>query len=213
MKLKRIALGYGIQNYTCSIDKDGKLGPAATGALAGLYDITNLYPGQGPKSLDQATFDSLTRKVVETADLNIPLNLEDILENRVPDATAGASLSKPFKAKASLPVPGTKLKLPYIGQHYFDSAGVPTFKLDGGLSIAAKKLDAYDAPKASAGGKNGEKAVAWLRLGPKEGTEGSSTKGVKMVYRVSTGAGSAHSCPEEGPSDSSFYTAAYWFYG
>ncbi|RYC78771.1 hypothetical protein BFJ63_vAg18356, partial [Fusarium oxysporum f. sp. narcissi] len=44
VSLKHIALGFGIQNYTCA---DTAASPTPVGALAVLYDVTHLYPGQG----------------------------------------------------------------------------------------------------------------------------------------------------------------------
>ncbi|KAH8171411.1 malate dehydrogenase [Sarocladium implicatum] len=211
LRLKGIALGYGIQNYTCA---SADATPVATGALAGLYDIQPFYPDQGDASLDQATFDGLTAAVIEAAADNIPLNLLPDLPDRVPKSVPGADAVSPFNTPfAPLPVPGLDIQLQPIGEHYFDSNGVPTFKLDSGLSIMCAKLDGFDAPDDSAAGPGGEGAVAWLRLGAKEGTEGNGTEGIKFVYRVNTGAGSSHGCKEGGKSDSSYYTAAYWFYG
>lgn len=211
-RLKRIALGYGIQNYTCAgTDAD----PVATGALAGLFDMTPFYPNpEDPKSLDQATFDRLTAIVMESASKNIPLKLEDALPDRVPNSSPGADASSPFLPSFPLPIPGMDgFELKHTGQHFFTDAGVPMFKLDDGLTIQCAKLDASNAPKSAASGADGEGAVAWLRLGVKEGTEGKGTNGLKFVYRVQTAAGSSHGCKEGGNSDSSFYTAAYWFYG
>ncbi|KAK0387347.1 hypothetical protein NLU13_5660 [Sarocladium strictum] len=211
-RLKRIALGYGIQNYTCA---GADAAPVATGALAGLFDITPLYPNpEDPRSLDQATFDRLTAMVVESASTNIPLQLVSTLPDRVPNAAPGADASKPFLPAKDLPVPGLAgVKLKHTGEHFFTDAGVPMFKLDDGLSIQCAKLDGFNAPKSAAAGPHGEAAVAWLRLGVKEGTEGKGTNGLKFVYRVETGGGSSHGCKDGGASDSSFYTAAYWFYG
>lgn len=210
VRLKKIALGYGIQNYTCAgTDAD----PVATGALAGLYDLTPFYPNpEDANSLDQETFDRLTAMVIESASENIPLNLIDSLPDRVPNSSPGADLSSPFLPAAALPIPGMDgFELPHVGEHFFDDAGVPTFKLEDGLSIKCAKLDGFNAPLSAAAGANGEAAVAWLRLGAKENTPG--TEGLKFVYRVQTGAGSSHGCKEGGKSDSSFYTAAYWFFG
>lgn len=210
VRLKKIALGYGIQNYTCAgTDAD----PVATGALAGLYDLTPFYPNpEDANSLDQETFDRLTAMVIESAAENIPLNLLDSLPDRVPNSSPGADLTSPFLPAAALPIPGMDgFELPHVGEHFFDNAGVPTFKLEDGLSIKCAKLDGFNAPLSAAAGANGEAAVAWLRLGAKENTPG--TEGLKFVYRVQTGAGSSHGCKEGGKSDSSFYTAAYWFFG
>lgn len=211
LRLKGIALGYGIQNYTCA---DAGANATATGALAGLYDIMPFYPGQGDASLDQEAFDGLTAAVIEAAADNIPLNLVTDMPDRAPASVPGADATSPFNTPfAPLPIPGQDIQLQPMGEHFFNSEGVPVFKLDSGLSIMCAKLDGFDAPLDAAAGPAGEGAVAWLRLGAKEGTEGNGTEGIKFVYRVMTGAGSSHGCKDGGKSDSSYYTAEYWFYG
>jgi hypothetical protein len=210
LRLKKIALGYGIQNYTCS-GKDAE--PTATGAVAALFDMTPFYPDPSdPHSLSLEEYHQLTAVVIDSAPLNFPLNAIDPVKGRNPQADPGADPKNPFKDVKSLPIPGFEgLELAHAGEHFFTDKGVPAFKLDEGLAIECAKLDASDAPVGSARGAHGEAAVAWLRLGPKEGSK--VTKGLEMVYRVKTASGSPHSCKDGGENDTTFYAAEYWFFG
>lgn len=208
LTLKHIALGFGVQNYTCS---GADASPEATGALAMLYDITDLYPGQTYRSLPSvAAFEALG--VTAMYDNDLPL----ILDAAAPTGSQGvihqgASTSNPF------PEPGQALvlggganssvshTLPFLGHHFFDAGGVPNFALSD-LDLIAAKLQDVPAPKAADKGAEGTGAVDWLGLGPKDGSSGA-----RYVYRVTTVGGSPHGCSEEG-HDSTTYTAQYWFY-
>ncbi|PFH60397.1 hypothetical protein XA68_11060 [Ophiocordyceps unilateralis] len=217
--LKHIALGFGIQNYTC--DKAGQ--PAvATGALAMLYDVTTLYPGQGRASLSRAEFDNLTAKVLSTA--HVPINVHhnhhhhhhhepdtDVDACVVDSAAAYATRpdGHPFPPDAALSVDGIPQPLPFLGHHYFDADGVPVFRLDGGRTdMPAAKVAAVQPPAAAYPGPDGTGAVAWLLLRRKHGAVG-----VKYVYRVLTAGGASHGCARAPADDSSSYAATYWFYG
>ncbi|KAL5600835.1 hypothetical protein FOVSG1_006865 [Fusarium oxysporum f. sp. vasinfectum] len=114
--LKHIALGFGIQNYSCA---GAGAAPAAIGALAVLYDVTNLYPGQARSSLKAKKWASLPSDVLNTG--KVPLNRND---------DGDASLTNPFPSKKPLKVEGLRKTLPYLGHHFFNAAGVPTFSLD-----------------------------------------------------------------------------------
>ncbi|RGP73400.1 hypothetical protein FLONG3_6346 [Fusarium longipes] len=193
--LKHIALGFGIQNYTCA---DAAATPAAQGALAVLYDVTHLYPGQGIGSLNKDKWSSLTSDVLNTG--KIPLNLND---NGV-----GASLTNPFPAKSSFKLESLRKDLPYLGHHYFNAAGVPTFDLDAANQLLiCKKLDGIKAPASAPVGPEGTGAVDWLYLG-----DAGGSIGVSYVYRVLTAGGVSHGCKAKGV-DSTSYTTLYWFYG
>ncbi|KND88359.1 hypothetical protein TOPH_06970 [Tolypocladium ophioglossoides CBS 100239] len=202
--LKYIALGFGIQNYTCA-----QVGAAAnaTGALAMLYDITSLYPGQGARSLSQPDFDALTARALWSHD--VPLNLNESTEGHVDPESPGASLTQPFPPDAPLELHGIK-PLPFLGHHFFNSNGVPTFVLDGGkIYLPAAKLNAVDAPKSANPGPQGTGAVSWLYLGRKD----STAIGAEYVYRVLTAGGASHGCSKAAGQDSTSYAATYWFYG
>ncbi|OLN86402.1 hypothetical protein CCHL11_06349 [Colletotrichum chlorophyti] len=197
--LKYIALGHGIQNYTCTTSNTtGQLTATATGALAGLYDASAYYPNQGADSLPSVDlFNGLTRNALYGTPL--PLKSDGVTRY-------GASLSDPFPAPAPLVLPSIK-PLPQLGVHYFDSKGVPTFKVKEDV-FKGGKLDGTKAPDSADPGPEKTGAVDWLFLGDK-----GESKGITYVYRVITGGGVAHPCTEAGVSDSVPYATYYWFYG
>ncbi|KAK2593417.1 hypothetical protein QQS21_008868 [Conoideocrella luteorostrata] len=202
-KLLHIALGFGIQNYTCS-----SVGatPGATGALAMLYDITDLFPGQNRQSLSQNEWDSLTTRALWSH--NVPLNLNYSAEGRVEPSSPGASQTSPFPPDAPLQLLGMR-PVPFLGHHLFTSAGVPNFILDGGkINVLAGKLGSVDAPKNADKGPQRTGAVSWLQLNAKDGSVGAA----KYVYRVATAGGNSHGCSKAAGQDSTSYTAQYWFY-
>jgi len=192
LKLKSIALGFGIQNYTCS---EAGAEPTATGALAVLYDITKFYPGQGPKSLTIEQFDGLASSAL--TNLPVPLNLND------PANILLGATSTPFPADAPLTVDG--VSLPFAGHHFFNGEGVPQFRL-GKIDFLGALADRIPAPEGADGGPDGTGAVAWLELDAREGSKGSS-----LAYRVVTAGGNSHGCTAAG-ADSTAYATQYWFY-
>ncbi|KAI1178594.1 hypothetical protein F4777DRAFT_78030 [Nemania sp. FL0916] len=186
--LQHIAVGHGVQNYTCSA-----AGSAATsvGALAVLYDITALYPGSGPAAVDATTWAGLTGTVLRTTSMPI-------------DATA----ADPFPAPASITVSGIAQPLPFVGHHFFDLSGTPTFDLSTSSQLfKGQKLVNIPAPASADKGLNGEGAVDWLYLGNKGGSVG-----VSKVYRVLTAGGAGAVCGAAGETQSVPYTAMYWVY-
>ncbi|KAI6784182.1 uncharacterized protein J7T54_004728 [Emericellopsis cladophorae] len=198
LKVKHIALGFGIQNYTCNEDLTSK----ATGALAMLYDVTPLYPGQSDKSLTIDAFDALPSNTLYSQD--IPLNFAQ------PDATiAGVDQEgSPFPGTNDLVVDG--LSIPFSGHHLFNADGVPYFEIgDGEIDFFAYKIDNIKAPAAADDGVEGTGTVDWLYLGAVDGSLGAT-----LAYRVRTVGGVAHKCTgaEEGEI-STGYTAQYWFFG
>ncbi|ATY65486.1 malate dehydrogenase [Cordyceps militaris] len=206
LKLLHIALGFGIQNYTCAA---AGATPTATGALAVLYDARPLYPKQGPRSLASAAqFAQLPADVLATHP--VPLNLDNRLDRADP-AHPGASLTEPFLAPpAGLVVDGVNEPLAYIGHHFFTDKGVPAFYLDNGsIFLTSKKDEAVDAPVEASAGPDGTGAVAWLKLSATDAAVGPA----KFVYRVLTAGGNSHGCVNGAGGDSTSYTATYWFYG
>ncbi|ODA80675.1 hypothetical protein RJ55_03634 [Drechmeria coniospora] len=203
--LKKIVLGFGIQNYTCATVGGSA---DAAGALAMLYDVSALYPGQGHESLSPRGFESLTGWALRNH--KVPLNRNKSAAGRVEPTSPGASTTRPFPADAPLRLPGMKA-LPFLGHHYFDSNGIPVFVLDRGrIKLSATKLAMVDAPKRASKGPEGTGAVSWLFLGSKQGT---AAVGAKFVYRVFTAGGVSHGCGKAAGQDSTSYTAMYWFYG
>lgn len=193
--LKYIALGFGIQNYTCAeVGAD----PTATGALAMLYDATSFYPGQSESSLSMEAFNQLT--VSALYDHEVPLNLAPESD----DTIAPGALVPPFTPDAPLTVDG--VELPFAGHHFFNGESVPQFRIQE-IDFLSKKLDSCDAPADADEGIEGTGAVGWLYLGAAEGTVGA-----QYVYRVTTVGGASHGCSMVG-EDSTSYTTQYWFFG
>ncbi|KAI0479968.1 hypothetical protein F4859DRAFT_455050 [Xylaria cf. heliscus] len=187
--LKHIAVGHGVQNYTCTTA--GASGVSG-GALAVLHDITALYPGSGPSALSSTTWAVLTSTVLRTTPMPIDT----------------ADASAPFPAPADLAVAGVAAPLPFLGHHYFDINGVPTFSLhDDAELLKSQKLLNIPAPADADKGLAGEGAVDWLYLGDKGGSIGLS-----KVYRVLTAGGSPAVCGAVGETQSVPYTAMYWLY-
>ncbi|KAK1992581.1 malate dehydrogenase [Colletotrichum falcatum] len=198
LALKYIALGHGIQNYTCVATNATTLTATATGALAGLYDARPLYPNAGPGSLPSVdAFNALTTEAVW--DTPLPLVSDGVTR-------FGASATAPFPAPADLALPNMP-PLRQLGVHFFDDAGVPNFKL-GADYLKAAKISGIKAPASADAGPEKTGAVDWLALGDKGGS-----KGLTAVYRVVTAGGVAHKCTTAGATDSVPYAAFYWFYG
>ncbi|KAJ0159282.1 hypothetical protein CTA2_9996 [Colletotrichum tanaceti] len=198
--LKHLALGHGIQNYTCKTNATGgtTLAATATGALAALYDAAPLYPNAGAGALPSVQlFNGLTTNALWSS----PLPL-------VSDGTTrfGASASSPFPARADLILPGIA-PLKQIGVHYFDAASVPTFEVGSDL-FKGGKLNGIKAPSCADVGPEGTGAVDWLLLGDK-----GASRGVTAVYRVVTAGGVAHPCTTLDATESVPYAAYYWFFG
>ncbi|KAI1778460.1 hypothetical protein F4818DRAFT_302033 [Hypoxylon cercidicola] len=197
--LKHILVGHGIQNYTCSA---AGATPASIGALAVLWEITDLYPGTSPSSLSPADFSALTSKVLRTTAM--PLNMAA--------DSAGADAASPFPAPVDLTVDGLGAPVRFLGHHFFDSANTPTFDLGGagdGELFKGKKDAGIPAPAdADRGEDPATGAVDWLRLSDK----GGASTGVRLVYRVLTAGGNPEPCAGAGVNQSVPYTAQYWIF-
>ncbi|KAI0473203.1 hypothetical protein GGR56DRAFT_604637 [Xylariaceae sp. FL0804] len=201
LTLQYIAVGHGIQNYTCTA-----AGASATsfGALAVLWDITALYPGTSGTGLSDAAWANLTSVVLRTT--AEPLNLAND-----GGAAAGASATAPFPDPTTLSVDGVADPLAFLGHHFFDVDNVPTFDLSSATPDAAykgAKTGDVAAPAGADAGLGAEGAVDWLQLSPKT----ASADGVQMVYRVLTAGGDGSTCTAAGEAQSVQYAAQYWFY-
>lgn len=201
--LKKIALGYGIQNYTCA-DNAATTNAVAIGAVAVLYDVTAFHPGTAKTGLLKAIWD----KLPETA-----LRLAPFPLNKLPGSAYNADPIKPFPAppKDMTLLPGGPTLIKFLGHHYFDGTGTPMFDLSAvGLKASVVKKDAVDAPKDAYKGPLGTGAVAWLQL--VESGKGLS-QGLSEVYRVITAGGAAKACSVAGKGLQSVpYTTYYFFY-
>lgn len=196
--LKYVAVGHGIQNYTCTAATGAG---TSAGALAVLYDITPLFPGSGASAVDQATWDALSVDILHK--LPLPLNLAS--------PTGAEATADPFPAPADVTVGSTALK--FLAHHYFDAGLNPTFALTaspGNELFVGKKNVGINAPStADAGLDPATGAVAWLQLGQQPA---AVSKGVSLVYRVVTAGGNSPQCTEVGQKFSVPYGAQYWFY-
>lgn len=197
--LKNIAIGHGIQNYSC-VDATGD--PSATGALAVLYDATGLYPGTARTGISQQIWDDLPSHLL----WNKPLPL-----NKLASSKYGANGANPFPPPANLRLRGLPT-IDFLGHHYFDPGSIPTFDLSAaGLKASVKKLNGINAPSYADKGIVGSGAVQWLQLGD---SGNGHSRGLSMVYRVATAGGVAQACLVTGVGVQSVpYTAFYWFYG
>ena len=215
LKLLKIAVGHGLQNYTCSA---GAVNASSAGALAVLYDVTRLYPGSGPGSMKQADWDRMATTVLFGQ--NIPLNLQNpsaappgspTTPNKAAESGYGAVEAAPFIAPAPLNVQGLP-PIPFLGHHYFDISNIPTFDLPtASLRASVGKTDDIKAPTNAEKGILGTAAVDWLRLNDNGKGLG---KGVQSVYRVITAGGASLPCADVGAAKGSVpYAAFYWFYG
>ncbi|PSR73962.1 hypothetical protein BD289DRAFT_448893 [Coniella lustricola] len=228
LTLLYIAVGHGIQNYTCASDNATAVN---IGALAVFYDATALYPSSGSASaLSTADWDDLTSSVLW--DTSIPLNLVDQAVGTAPYAEDAATLypeesynadaSDPFPAPAAaltLALPsGPRVQAPFLGRHYFDALSSPTIDLSGArpaLFFSGAKTGDVAAPAASDPGLLDTKAVDWLELA--DNGRGLSV-GVSNVYRVVTAGGGAQACSVSGATEAGEvfsvpYAAQYWIYG
>ncbi|CAJ0549943.1 Ff.00g065380.m01.CDS01 [Fusarium sp. VM40] len=189
--LKYIALGFGIQNYSCTTGQ-----PVSTGALAMLYDITDLYPShRNPKSLSMTNFERLTATVLEN--FEVPLHLV---------STGGADSLEPFTKPVPLEFNGHSI--PFLGHHFSNTNGIPIFDL-GKQRLNATLITAVDAPANANPGPDETGAVPWLYIG-----DAGESIGISYVYRVLTAGGKSHGCTSsDSDEDSTPYAAQYWFYG
>jgi hypothetical protein len=182
-----------------------------------LYDITTLYPGTPETGLPANAFDALSTTILWSQPL--PLNLKNASAadpgspgkpNVLPESAYGADTTNPFPVPADLKM--GPMTIPFLGVHYFDGTGTPTFDLQAksGLKAVVGKKDNVKAPASADKGILQTGAVDWLRL-PDNGKGLSS--GVSVVYRVVTAGGSAQLCSTSGVGSGSVpYTAQYWFY-
>ena len=185
-----------------------------------LYDITNLYPGTVPSGMSYNAFYDIPNQVLWGQD--IPLNLLSDNANKPgtvdkPNAMSeiaySAVVADPFLAPSPLSLPSVlAADAPFLGHHYFDASGVPTFDLSGaGLFGSMSKTGDVKAPSTAGAGILDTGAVDWLQL--TASTNGLS-KGIKQVYRVTTVGGVSASCGViDAEAGSVPYTAFYWFFG
>lgn len=223
LTLKYLAVGHGIQNYTCASDNATA---ANIGAFAVLYDATPLYPGTTGTGMDSAAFANISSAVLYNQDIPLNLLVASAADPTVPVAI-DASTELDYQADSSNPFPSPAADLnlseqgitaKFLGHHYFDSKSSPTFDLSGsssGLFFSGAKIGTVKAPTSADKGILATGAVDWLQLG--DNGRGLSN-GVSNVYRVVTAGGVAEACSVSGPNPTGEvfsvpYVAQYWFYG
>ncbi|KAF8476926.1 hypothetical protein BDZ91DRAFT_843668 [Kalaharituber pfeilii] len=196
LKLIRVALGVGVQNYTCTNATTLELleVPAPIGATATLYDVS-CFAENHPDLLHA-----------------LPDALVQVSENVVyAAATIAQYLFRPLTV--------------IIGDHYFRDACTQMFDFSKttidresgkGKIFFGKLEEKVPAPQlASKGqkeptGMEANGAVDWLRLSTKEGTVG-----YKAAYRIVTAGGKPPANCTSYPDGEIFevpYVAEYWFY-
>ena len=163
-----------------------------------VWEIKSLYPGSGPDAVSTEVWAELTSKVLRSTDMPI-------------GQASGDEGASPFPPDEALDIDGVGT-VEFLGRHYFDAAGVPTFDLYGGSGpgavLRAKKDAGIKAPPDADPGLTGSGAVDWLRLSD----QGTSKGDVSLVFRVLTSGGNPAACASESQTDSVPYTAMYWFY-
>lgn len=197
--LKKIAIGHGIQNYTCATTTSEA---QANGAVAVLYDATSFFPGTKKTGVSQSVWDGAPKDLL----WHTPLPL-----NKLAGTKYGADATAPFPAAADLRFQGWPV-VKFLGHHYFDIKGVPVFDLSAaGLKAVVKKVGNVSAPTQADKGIIGTGAVQWLKL---DDNETGASKGLTSVYRVITAGGNAQPCSVAGVGVQSVpYTTYYWFFG
>ena len=184
LELKYVLLGVGTQNYSCSDDGDADAAPAATGAIAELFDLGPLL----------------------TSEAYSPATVTTLI-NRIPGLVLPFT-NKKGKVRGNL----SRLGFPTVGKHFFQSnPTAPVFDLTELDARAVVGLDSKVPPPADAfSGKNEEGAVDWLFLTDAGGSFG----GVSNVYRLVTAGGKApETCKGKKSEFTVEYAAEYWFYG
>lgn len=191
-----VALGRGLQNYTCPPDAGSSDVPIALGAVANLYNTTCMasvpIPGGNP-----------------------PYVLNNAPAVAVANSNPNASDSKPIHPLGS----GSVIS----GHHYFTDSTTPTFNLVWDTTnygiFFSKKTSNVTAPATAAIGPDGSKAVPWLKLevespvAPLTIEQKDLVPSVKEIYRVNTAGGAAPAtCAGMPTAFSRQYAAEYWFF-
>jgi hypothetical protein len=186
--LQRIALGVGIQNYSCASTTST---PTSIGAIATLFDVQPWLQQCGNLQTSDLSRAYLKAYNQQSCQASTDLDNNDC------------------QTEINF------LNFPVIGHHWFNSingAGVPFFEIIPTGQISGQKVGDVPAPSgAFNGGKNGHGAVDWLFL-----TSDSSglTSGLSEVYRIHTAGGNPapDGCASGEKVLSYKYAAEYWFY-
>ncbi|KAI8952689.1 hypothetical protein F4801DRAFT_539973 [Xylaria longipes] len=177
--LKHVAIGRGTQNYTCS-ETNATAAPSQVGAVATLFNASCIASSY-PDLLH-----SLPRLALQ---FDLPFSASSTDEKMGPTS------------------------LLVSGKHFFMNTTTPFFNLDTTRQqigeAPCSKLNTSNAPADAPKGRNGESAVAWLRLGANKDATGN----LQQVYRVETAGGSAPATCQGMPASFQVqYAAEYWFF-
>ncbi|KAI9739270.1 MAG: hypothetical protein M1834_007483 [Cirrosporium novae-zelandiae] len=187
LTLNLVAIGRGIQNYTCDL-ANSTATPVPVGALAALFNascVASLYP------------DLLSMLPAIVLDEDCPVSLTGDGTTTSDDECEDENTSQLSPANLDL-----------SGHHYFIDTTTPTFNLNAssisteelGL-VYAKKVNTSSAPSDAVLGQYGQGngSVAWLFLERKsEATDSDgavsryyNTGKVEQIYRLNTAGGNA----------------------
>ncbi|KAL8715471.1 MAG: hypothetical protein Q9220_000805 [cf. Caloplaca sp. 1 TL-2023] len=138
---------------------------------------------------------------------------------------APLALAKLPSSVVLMPTPGEGKQLfpaqAFVSGHHYFTDAAPTFNLhtdthNFGIQFGSvlNKVPVPDAQQQV--GKDGSKAVPWLKLSSKDAEGGleKDMSSVKEIYRVNTAGGSPPKTCEEMPAKFQVeYAAEYWFWG
>jgi len=190
-----IALGVGVQNYTCS---NGTF--ASAGAVAALYDISCAHCLPGKPSSFFTSFASVIEPIMPSSPpLSSATAIDAFLKTKLPSTLSG--------------VFGKSLDTDLLGQHYFINNPLPggtgispvfdfraaSQKGNANAFVTLKKTGDLPAP-------TGKADVDWLEL---QNVQGSLAQ---YVFRVSTAGGQPASSCTGTQTTSVKYAAEYWFF-
>lgn len=186
--LQYIALGVGIQNYSCA---STSATPESIGAIATLFDVTGYLQECGNPKTSKLSAQYLKAYNQEACQASQDLDDDSCQQ--------GANF----------------MDFDILGKHYFgkpNGAGVPFFDIHDKAFLSAQKTGSCVAPdSAYGGGKKGFGAVDWLFL-PSDDSD--RNQGLSEVYRINTAGGlpDPAGCAGGDATLSYKYVAEYWFF-
>jgi len=182
--VKFVAVGRGIQNYTCT---GANATPVALGAIAVLFDYTSIATSN---ETELNTLPGLAVDVPFDPFTPTPTSLAGL-----PEATV---LGHHFFAADATPT--------------FNLTGAPSADGNGNMILFAAKTASVSAPAGAPLGPDGTGAVAWLQLEAKTTVPAEISVGVKEVYRVETAGGNPDLVCLDSNVMTIDYAAEYWFF-
>jgi len=181
--VKFVAIGRGIQNYTCSAVGAT---PVALGAIAVLFDYTSIA---NSNESELNTFPSIAANVPFDPFTPTPTSLAGL-----PAATV---LGHHFFAADTTPT--------------FNLTGAPATN-GGNMILFGAKTASVNAPVGAPLGPDGTGAVAWLQLEAKTTVATEASVDIKEAYRVETAGGNPETLCSSVGVQTIPYAAEYWFF-